>query len=117
MTKIGPGEKNTPGFPARAAGQPAGQPGLIPARNEGKALFHKHFLQSWTKMAAASWAGGKKHPPVWAPARGKKHSPVFGPSVFPLGEKNRFIFWPFWSYPGGVGRLQNLNIPIGISRF
>ncbi len=62
MTKIGTGKKNTPSFPARAAGQPAGQPGPIPARNEGKALFRKHFLQSGAKLTAASWAGGKKTP-------------------------------------------------------
>ena len=76
MTKIGPGEKNTPRFPAPATGQPGGQPEPIPARNEGKALFHKHFLQSWTKMAAASWAGGKNT----------------RPSGHQLGEKNTHLF-------------------------
>ena len=53
MTKIWVGKKNTPTFAARAAGQPAALSGPVPAQIEGKPSFHKHFLHSGAKMAAA----------------------------------------------------------------
>ena len=59
MTKIGPGGKNTPRFPAPATGQPGGQPEPIPARNEGKALSISIFFNLGPKWPPPDGPGEK----------------------------------------------------------